>query len=267
MTASTNVTALDALIVEPSTMQAKVIAQACQALGLPEPRHATSAAGAMESMRTRRPDVVISALYLPDSSGTELVQQMRAHPLLEQVAFILVSSETNPQALDPVRQSGICGIVPKPFSNAQLGRALDNTLDLLSAEALTDTQVPLEELKVMVVDDSPNARKFIKRVLGNLGVEHFIEAGNGAEAVAILNDTMVDLVVTDYNMPEMDGQQLVEHIRNQSWQRSVPVMMVTSESDAGRLAAVQDAGVSGICDKPFEPEMVRRLLSRMLGSN
>lgn len=262
-----NVTALNALIVEPSAMQAKVIAQACLALGLPEPRHAKSAVEAMEAMHVTRPDVVISALYLPDSSGTDLVRQMRAHPLLEQVAFILVSSETNPQALDPVRQSGICGIVPKPFTNEQLGRALDNTLDLLSAEALTGTEVPLEELKVLVVDDSPNARKFIKRVLGNLGVEQFIEAGNGAEAVAILNDTMVDLVVTDYNMPEMDGQQLVEHIRHQSWQRSVPVMMVTSESDAGRLAAVQDAGVSGICDKPFEPDMVRRLLSRMLKAN
>lgn len=267
MTASMNVTALDALIVEPSAMQTKVIAQACQTLGLPEPRHAKTAEEAIALMLTKRPDVVISALYLPDSSGTDLVSRMRAHPLLEQVAFILVSSETNPQALDPVRQSGICGIVPKPFTHAQLGRALENTLDLLAAETLTDTSVPMEELKVLVVDDSPNARKFIKRVLGNLGVEHFIEAGNGAEAVAILNDVMVDLVVTDYNMPEMDGQQLVEHIRQQSWQRSVPVMMVTSESDAGRLAAVQDAGVSGICDKPFEPDMVRRLLSRMLATS
>ncbi len=266
MTSSLNVTALDALIVEPSAMQAKVIAQSCTELGLPTVRHAGCAAEALDLMLAKRPDVVISALYLPDASGTDLVRQMRAHPLLEQVAFILVSSETNPQALDPVRQSGICGIVPKPFSNAQLGRALDNTLELLSAETLTDVEVPLEELKVLVVDDSPNARKFIRRVLTNLGVEDFIEAGDGTEAISILNDTMVDLVVTDYNMPQMDGQQLIEHIRNQSWQRSVPIMMVTSESDAGRLAAVQEAGVSGICDKPFEPAMVRQLLAHMFAA-
>jgi len=264
MTDSLNLGALKSLIVEPSAMQAKVIARACIELGLPEPRLVTNGAQAMDAMLIERPDVVISALYLPDGSGTELVGQMRAHPLLEQVAFILVSSETNPQALDPVRQSGICGIVPKPFSNKQLGRALEATLDLLSGETLTDVDVPLDELKVLVVDDSPNARKFIRRVLSNLGVLDFLEASNGAEAVAILNDTLVDLVVTDYNMPEMDGRELVEHIRNQSWQRSVPIMMVTSESDAGRLAAVQDAGVSGICDKPFEPDTVRHLLSRLL---
>ena len=264
MAASLNLTALDALIVEPSPMQAKVIAQACAELGLPNVRHAASMAEALEQMRAQTPDVVISALYLPDGSGTALVRQMRAEPQLEQLAFILVSSETNPQALDAVRQSGICAIVPKPFSSAQLGRALDNTLELLCPEALTDSDIALDELKVLVVDDSPNARKFIMRVLGNLGVEAFIEAGNGAEAIAILDDTLVDLVVTDYNMPHMDGQQLIEHIRKQSWQRSVPILMVTSESDSSRLAAVQAAGVSGICDKPFEAAMVRQLLARML---
>ena len=75
---------------------------------------------------------------------------------------------------------------------------------------------------------------------------------------------MVDLVVTDYNMPEMDGRQLVEYIRQQSWQRSVPILMVTSEQSFSRLAAVEEAGVSGICDKPFEPGTIRRLLQRIL---
>lgn len=264
MTDSLNLASMDALIVEPSPMQTRIIAHACEALGLPPPRHAPNTSDAMAAMLEKIPDVVISALYLPDGSGTELVRQMRAHPLLEQVGFVLVSSETKPQALDPVRQSGICAIVPKPFSEDQLGRALENTLALLNCETLTDTTEPLDELKVLVVDDSPNARHFIQRVLGNLGVEHFIEAGDGAQALAVLQDTLVDLVVTDYNMPEMDGQELVEYIRQRSWQRSVPILMVTSESDQSRLAAVQEAGVSGICDKPFEPDTVRRLLGRML---
>jgi two-component system chemotaxis response regulator CheY len=264
MVGSLNFGALSALIVEPSAMQAKVIANACVDLGLLPPRHVASATEALVAMREAPPDVVISALYLPDGSGTDLVGQMRADPQLEAVAFILVSSETKPQALAEVRQSGICGIVPKPFTNVQLGRALDATLDLLTAESLTGTEVPLDELTVLVVDDSGNSRKFIKRVLGNLGVTQFLEAEDGAEAVAILNDTLVDLVVTDYNMPEMDGRALVEYIRGESWQQSVPILMVTSESDAGRLAAVQAAGVSGICDKPFEPETVRALLARLL---
>ena len=59
------------------------------------------------------------------------------------------------------------------------------------------------------------------------------------------------------------ANELVEFIRQQSWQASVPILMVTSEADAGRLAAVQEAGVSGICDKPFEPATVKKLLASM----
>ena len=62
----------------------------------------------------------------------------------------------------------------------------------------------------------------------------------------------------------MDGTGLLDYIRNQSWQSSVPVLVVTSESNEGRLAAVEEAGVSGICDKPFEPRTVRALLGRIL---
>ena len=65
-------------------------------------------------------------------------------------------------------------------------------------------------------------------------------------------------------MPEMDGRGLIEFIRSRSWQASVPILMVTSETDQGRLAGIEEAGVSGICDKPFEPEFVKHLLNRIL---
>ena len=82
--------------------------------------------------------------------------------------------------------------------------------------------------------------------------------------VALLQTTMVDLVITDYNMPEMDGRELTEYIRTQSWQAEVPILMVTSEQNMGRLAAVERAGVSAICDKPFEAGNIRRLISDAL---
>ncbi|KAA3654518.1 MAG: response regulator [Proteobacteria bacterium] len=262
----THTTALDLLVVEPSPMQRKILAQACATLGLPAPRQADDSAQALAAMARQRPDIVISALYLPDRPGTALVAAMRADPALEDVPFILVSSETRPQALDPVRQSGVCAIVPKPFTPEQLGQAIAAVRDMGAIEPLADIDLDLDDLKVLLVDDSPHARRCIRQVLEQLGLRHFIEAGDGAEAAAILGDTMVDLVVTDYNMPEMDGKALVEHIRQHSWQTAVPVLMVTSEQDASRLAAIEKAGVSGICDKPFDPGTVRRLLQRALAS-
>lgn len=262
---STAFAGLNLVLVEPSAAQARFIASQLQTLGIGAVRHCTDGKGALAAMAAAPADVVLSALYLPDMLGTELVAALRADPALEHAAFILVSSETRPQALEPVRQSGACAILPKPFTERQLATALAATRDYLDQDSdLAAADVDLEGLRVLLVDDSPAARKFLRRVLENLGIEKFIEAGDGREAAGILGETMVDLVVTDYNMPEMDGKALVEHIRQRSWQQSVPILMVTSEANSGRLAAVEEAGVSGICDKPFEPGTVKRLLLNIL---
>ena len=256
---------LTVYLVEPSAMQGRLIEQMFGALGVGRVRRCAGMAELEAALREAMPSLVVSALYLPDGSGVELVHRLREDPATEHLPFILISSETRPQVLDPVRQSGVCGVLPKPFTETQLRVALRATLDYLDRDATLDADpLQLDELRVLVVDDSPSARRFIRRVLENLGVRHFVEAGNGREAVEVLAEAMVDLVVTDYNMPEMDGKALLDHIRTRSWQASVPVLMVTSESDAGRLAAVEEAGVSGICDKPFEPATVRALLTAIL---
>jgi two-component system, chemotaxis family, chemotaxis protein CheY len=255
---------LDVLLVEPSPVQLKILRERASGVGIMQMREADGVQSALLAMQRKVPDLVISALYLPDGEGTGLVQAMRATPELQHVAFVLVSSETRPQALDPVRQSGVCGILPKPFDTQQLRRVLDATLDFLSDDKADDADIDFEALRVLLVDDSPNARRFMRRVLENLGLREFVEANNGLEAVAALEQTMFDLIVTDYNMPEMDGQALVEYVRQQSWQASIPILMVTSESDMGRLAAVEQAGVSGICDKPFDPATIRALLRNAL---
>jgi two-component system chemotaxis response regulator CheY len=252
-------------LVEPSATQAKIITSEFKGVGIEHLRVFGSGGELLAAMRESRPDVVVSALYLPDMSGTELVTAMRRGDSGDPVAFILISSETRPQALEPVRQAGVCGIVPKPFSREQLLTALETTLDFLRQDTDLVREIDGENLRVLLVDDSPSARRFIRQILQNAGIERFIEANNGREAVAILAETQVDLVVTDYNMPEMDGRELVEYIRKQSWQNSVPVLMVTSESSEARLAAIQESGVSGICDKPFRADVVKRLLWNILG--
>jgi two-component system, chemotaxis family, chemotaxis protein CheY len=253
-------------LVEPSGVQAKIIAGQLGNLNISNVRVFGSGGASLAAMTESPPDLVISALYLPDMTGTELVTAMRNDPALEGVAFILISSETRPQALEAVRQSGVCGILPKPFSPEQLDTALTTTLCYLQNDDDSAGDFDAEGVRVLLVDDSSISRKFMRRILENLGIEQFSEAANGRQAVDLLSHTSFDLVVTDYNMPEMDGGALVDYIRKQSWQQSVPVLMVTSEADEGRLAAVEEAGVSGICDKPFEPAMLKRLLSRILPS-
>ena len=259
---------LNVYLIEPSAVQAKFIAAEMKAVGITHIKIFESGQAALAAMRKLRPNLVVSALYLPDMSGTELVYAMRSDPDLAEVAFILISSETRPQVLDPVRQSGACGILPKPFTEVQLKMALSATLDFLHTDySLANSNVELEELMVLIVDDSKTSRNYIRHVFENLGVKKFLEAENGLRAVEIMESTLVDLVITDYNMPEMDGEALVQHIRSRSWQNSVPILMVTSEQNKSRLAGIEDFGVSGICDKPFVPSVIKPLLAKILSSN
>ncbi len=249
------------VLVEPSSMQAHLVCRMLNNQGVGSTEVCQSGAAALEALRrVDRGWVVVSSLYLPDQAGTDLVAGMRADPYLEAVPFILISSETRPQLLEPVRQAGACSILTKPFDEQQLSRALFAAADYLNPPADLDP-AELERLRVLLVDDSNASRRHLRRLLEELGVERITEACNGREAVDCLQTTMVDLVITDYNMPEMDGRELTEYIRTQSWQNAVPVLMVTSEQNMGRLAAVEKAGVSAICDKPFEATSIRRLIA------
>ncbi len=264
MAMTTSLADLAIILVEPSQMQAHLVSRMLEHQGVKKITVVDTAGAALAALATESSNViVISSLYLPDLAGTELVAAMRENPDFETVPFILVSSETRPQVLEPVRQSGACSIVAKPFDEQQLSRALYAAADYLNPPEDIDV-AEIENLRVLVVDDSLASRRHLHRLLTELGIERITEAVNGKEAVALLEQAMVDLVITDYNMPEMDGRELTEYIRTQSWQAEVPVLMVTSEQNMGRLAAVERAGVSAICDKPFEAGSIRRLISEAL---
>lgn len=259
-----SLSSLYVLMVEPSKSQAKYIHRELKAAGIELFDMALDGKSALEKMYQDLPDLVISTMYLPDMTGSDLVNHMREDEQLEHVAFMLITSETGFEYIDPIRQAGVTAILPKPFESSQLKRGLYNTLDILNPDAMDLHELNIEDLRVLIVDDSMMARNHIKRVLKGLGIESIAEADDGASAVPILEEQFFDFIVTDYNMPQMDGKALLEYIRNSSNQRSIPVLMVTSENNDNKLQAVQQAGVSGICDKPFEADTVKDLIRNMM---
>lgn len=255
---------------EPSSVQSQHLLDILSSMGVKQTQLFESGSKLLEQMKQKTPDVVISCMYMPDMTGAELVQKIRAQDWGTQVAFILISSETNPRYLEPVRQNGSSAILRKPYELNQLKQALHASLDFVSPdpdEFNLGDEVDFDVFKTLVVDDSRVARTFIRQVLENLGMQNFVEAENGKQAAELIQQQRFDLVVTDYNMPEMDGRELTEFIRLQSVQSDIPILMVSSESNEGRLAAIQQAGISGVCDKPFEPNVVKRMLEKMLLNN
>ncbi len=252
------------LLIEPSVTQAKIIQQHLQGQGVSKIEISHTGQEALNQMSRYVPDLVISSMYLPDMTAVDLLASLRENTEFNNLPFMLVSSETRVEELEPIRQAGVVAILPKPFYHHDLQQALTTTLQYIEPAELELENYDTNELKVLLVDDSGLARRHIHRVLKDMGIIAVTEAADGAEAVEIMKTMDFDLVVTDYNMPNMDGRALTRFIRTELNNPYLPILMVTSEQNQARLAAIQQAGVSAICDKPFEPENVKELLYRCL---
>jgi two-component system chemotaxis response regulator CheY len=258
---------LNVFLVEPSRLQAKIITNYLEEIGVEHIARAVRGDEALDALESNTPpDVIISSLYLPDMTGTELVLHIRQSENHSDTPFVLISSETNPRNLEGIRQAGTTAILPKPFTQPQLLHAVQSILDFLNAEEENEelSDLKLIAQKVLIVDDSKVSRRHIRQVLERIGFEDFTEAVDGKEAIPLIDSVLFDLVVTDYNMPNIDGLALVDYIRTKSIQSSVPILMVTSEQEEERLATVMNAGVSAICDKPFETSLVRNLVRQFI---
>lgn len=255
---------LHIVLVEPSTMQSKLIASKLKEGGVASVECCDSIKAALERLESYVPDLICSAMYFPDGTGIDFLATLKQDERLEQVPFMLISSEQKLEYLDPIKQAGVMAILPKPFDADDLRRGLISTLGYLEKEDTELTNYDINEVRILVVDDSSLARKHIMRVLANLGATQLEEAADGAEAIEKLTKSTFDLVVTDYNMPKLDGGELLKFIRNESDQSHLPVIMVTSEQNQATLCSVRQEGVSALCDKPFDTQYVRGLLQQLL---
>ncbi len=107
-------------------------------------------------------------------------------------------------------------------------------------------------MKFLLVDDSKMMRSAQKKVLGEIAGAEFAEAGDGVEALAVLANQQFDLVLVDWNMPNMDGFTLVQRIRTTD--KRTPLVMCTTEAEKSRVIEAIKAGVNNYVVKPFTPE-------------
>lgn len=120
---------------------------------------------------------------------------------------------------------------------------------------------------VLIVDDSPVMRGFIRRVMTLSGFElgECLEAGNGEEALARLTDRSVDVILTDINMPKMNGEELLKRLETDQRLRKVPILVISTDATKARILKMLSLGAQGYVTKPFAPEALREELERVLG--
>lgn len=119
-------------------------------------------------------------------------------------------------------------------------------------------------MKVLLVDDSGTMRTIQRRCLNKLGIEDITEAEDGRRALELFQQASFDIVLSDWNMPVMDGLSLLIEIRKLN--PSVPVVMITTEAERTRVVTAIQAGVSDYLVKPFTPDALKEKLEKWVGA-
>jgi two-component system chemotaxis response regulator CheY len=125
----------------------------------------------------------------------------------------------------------------------------------------------MASIRTLIIDDSSVMRKIVERCLRQAGLElgPVHEAGNGAEALAVLNQNKVDLILSDINMPVMDGLEFIKALQA-AGTNEAPVVMITTEGGEAHVAQALSLGARGYIRKPFTPDQVKEHVIPVLGA-
>jgi len=118
---------------------------------------------------------------------------------------------------------------------------------------------------ILIVDDSQTMRRVLRKTVTLSGVEigECWEAGDGREALQVLQSRSIDLILSDINMPGLSGLEMIQEMKREEKWRRIPVILITSLADEERLQEASTLGVEWYLQKPFHPEALRDLLTQM----
>jgi len=120
--------------------------------------------------------------------------------------------------------------------------------------------------KILLVDDSNVVKAVLKRILtgSDIAIDQILEAGNGVEALKVMNSNLPDLVITDINMPAMNGIELLERMRLDMMMQKIPVIVISTEGSLTRITSLEDMGIKGYVRKPFVADEILAVVKEVL---
>jgi two-component system chemotaxis response regulator CheY len=132
--------------------------------------------------------------------------------------------------------------------------------------AAKEAKWKIMSLNVLIVDDSAAIRKILQRVLRQTDIQigEILEAGDGKEALKVLEGAQVGLVLSDINMPNMDGLQLLSELKAKTEWKKVPIVMITTEGSHNKVLEAVNLGAAGYVRKPFTAEQIKEKLAGLV---
>jgi len=121
--------------------------------------------------------------------------------------------------------------------------------------------------KIIFVEDSPTMRRIIMNSLAKIGFQDVVQAENGLDALEKIEDKNFDMVITDWNMPEMNGAELVTELRSRDKYKATPILMVTTRGMQDDVMSAIKMGVNGYVVKPFTPDVLKKKISEIFSAS
>jgi two-component system chemotaxis response regulator CheY len=120
--------------------------------------------------------------------------------------------------------------------------------------------------KILVIDDSAVMRKIIKKNIKDAGlvVDEFADAGDGKQALDVVSHDNIDLILCDWNMPNMSGIEFIRTLRSLNLPKKIPVIMISTEGSDSKKAEAKESGADGYLTKPFTPSQLRDALGSFI---
>ena len=119
------------------------------------------------------------------------------------------------------------------------------------------------KMRILVVDDFATMRRIVKNILKQLGFENIVEADDGKAALRVLESQHIDFIVSDWNMPNMNGLEFLKAVRSNEKFKDIPFLMVTAEALKENIVAAVKAGVSNYIVKPFTAETLKEKIEKI----
>jgi two-component system, chemotaxis family, chemotaxis protein CheY len=233
--------------------------EAKSALKLPRTLDFGAAEGFLETLRSRLQD---NPRLRIDASGVEVLTVPCIQIILSALQTYDEMSVDNPSAeyINAFQDLGIdCG--HRPGGEIEVPVEQD-----LPTDAGSDAPPPIEDSamskRILTIDDSKTIRDMLMLTLAEAGFE-VLQAVDGQDGLDVLDKEQVDVVITDINMPRMDGYEVIRHLRNNSAHKSTPILVLTTESEADKKNLARVAGATGWMVKPFDPERLIATINKV----
>lgn len=251
------------LLIEPSKLQGMMIGSQLKSIGLDGVNLVTNAREGLEQLNAGGIAAVVCAQHLPDAKGVDFAQMLRLEPKYNSLSFILITSNIDQELQDASAKLNI-KVLRKPFSPENLQQAL--ALDQKPTVAAPSDTTEFLSKSVLLVDDSAFARRRMKGILNQMGYSSVVEAGNGAEGLAMAKEKPFLFIISDYHMPVMDGKGLAENIYQDPKLRKTPILLITSEPDSFQLDSVRKQENCRVLSKSVECNALEKEIASFLSN-